>query len=175
MKRILVLALIVLSSTSAVFAKDSKSAAKPATVTASNYTITYGQPAKNGRVIFGSKQNHAVVPLGEVWRPGTESQPVEITINKDCLFAGHQLKAGTYTLLIKPMNMEWMVILNSQMGQKGVFNYEKVKSKDALYAAIAAKPADKAVETFTITGTNDGFLIAWDQITGFISMKTFGQ
>jgi hypothetical protein len=174
MKRIFSLAIVMILAIGAGIAKDNKGAANLATVKADNYSISYGQPSKNGRVIFGDKQSHAVAPAGEVWRPGTETAPVEITINKDCLFAGHQLKAGKYTLLIKPMNMEWLIILNNQLGQKGVFNYEKVKSKDALVAAIAAKTGDNTVEAFTITGNNDGFSIAWDHTSGFISMKTFG-
>jgi len=180
MKYSLSLAFIIMFAVTGAFAKDGKNAsgktaASIATVKADNYKIAYGQSSKNGRVIFGDKQSHAVVTYGEVWRPGTESQPVEITVAKDCLFAGHQLKAGAYTMLIIPHSSEWMIILNSQLGQKGAFNYEKVRSKDVLLAAIAAKTTDNTKETFTINSTNDGFSIEWDQMAAYISMKTFGN
>jgi hypothetical protein len=51
--------------------------------------ITYSQPHKNGRAIFG-----ALVPYGEVWRTGA-NEATEITITKDITMNGVLVRAGT--------------------------------------------------------------------------------
>jgi len=54
--------------------------------------ITYSQPQKNGREIFGK-----LVPYDQVWRTGA-NEATEITITNDILINGTTLKAGTYSL-----------------------------------------------------------------------------
>lgn len=152
-------------------AKDNTSAARHLTIKNGSVTVNYGQSAKNGRAIFASKPNEkAVVEYGKVWRPG-DDRGTEITFDRDCIFAGHPLKAGTYTLLIKHLNMEWMLTLNSKLGQKGTFMYDKVKDNNVLVAAIGAKKLDHVVENFTITLQDNGMLIEWDQMSGFASIE----
>jgi DUF2911 family protein len=169
MKQTISIALVLMLALTS-FGKDS-GANKHTTITNGNVSVNYGQAAKSGRAIFATKMNEpAVVGYGKVWRPG-DDHGTEITFTKDCLFAGHPVKAGTYTLLIKHLNTEWMLILNSQLGQKGTFNYDKVKSNDAVLAAIGAKKTDKVVENFTITLTDGGMLMEWDNMSGFASIK----
>ena len=170
MKKTLSIVLVLMLALSS-FAKDNGGANKHTTITNGNVTVNYGSAAKSGRAIFASKMNEtAVVGYGKVWRPG-DDRGTEITFAKDCMFAGHPLKAGTYTLLIKHLGLEWMLILNNQLGQKGTFNYDKVKGNDALVAAIGAKKTDKVVENFTITLTDEGMLMEWDNMSGFASIK----
>ena len=69
---------MMLFSLSSIFAKDKVS--KHSTVKGDQMSITYGQPSKKGRVIFGG-----LVPYGEVWRTGAD-EATEITLKKDCFF-----------------------------------------------------------------------------------------
>jgi hypothetical protein len=88
------------------------------------------------------------------------------------MFAGFPVKAGTYTLLLQSLNRgEWMVALNSKLGQKGTFNYDKVKADNVLRSYIGAKQMDKVVENFTITLQEDGLLMQWDDMSAFASIK----
>jgi DUF2911 family protein len=167
MKHTLSLALVMMLAISSVFAKDKERVSKHTTIKNGNISVTYGQPSKKGRLIFGTAQEKALEPNGEVWRAGAD-EATEITISKDCQFVGRPLKAGTYTLFVKLNKSEWEIILNSQLGQWGSFGYEKVKDKNVLDAAVAVKHLDNVVETFTITIQKDGLLMEWDQTSAFI-------
>ncbi|MCW3122096.1 MAG: hypothetical protein JWQ38_1588 [Flavipsychrobacter sp.] len=170
MKQALSVALVLLMTIGSVCAKDKSRVSPHTTVKGANVSITYGQPSKRGRLIFGEKSAGALQPYGEVWRAGAD-EATEVTVIKDCMFAGNKLKAGTYTMFIIPDKVEWIVILNSKLKQWGAFEYENIKSSNVLDAAIAAKHIDKVVETFTITVQNDGFKMEWDQTSAFVSVK----
>jgi hypothetical protein len=60
-----------------------------------NVKVTYGQPSKKGRVIFGGLEK-----FGTVWRTGANGA-TEITFKKDVKFGGKSVKAGTYSLFSK--------------------------------------------------------------------------
>ncbi|MEM8565315.1 MAG: DUF2911 domain-containing protein [Bacteroidota bacterium] len=86
--------------------------------------ITYCQPHKKGRQIFGE-----LVPYGKIWRTGA-NEATEITITDDILVEQDTLKAGTYSIFTIPRPNEWLVIFNSELGQWGAYNY--VESSDVL-------------------------------------------
>ncbi len=165
MKQIISLAFIMLLTITGSFAKDRVS--KHTTVKNDLMKVTYGQPSKKGRVIFSKD---GLAPFGQVWRTGAD-EATEITVNKDCMFAGVALKAGTYTLFTVPYHGEWKIILNSKLGQWGSFEYENVKNLDVLESTSLVKLLDQPVETFTITLQKDGFLMAWDQTSVFVTVK----
>ena len=64
-------------------------------------SITYNRPSVRGRVIFGSKDEKALQPYGEYWRLGA-NEATEITFNRDVLFNGNPVKAGTYRMYTFP-------------------------------------------------------------------------
>ena len=64
--------------------------------------VTYGQPHKKGRDIFG-----ALVPFNQVWRTGA-NEATEITLTSDMLIAGEILEAGTYTIFSIPGKSQWV-------------------------------------------------------------------
>lgn len=154
MKQTLSLAILLIFAVSNVFAKDRASA--HTTVKDANMSITYGQPSKKGRQIFGG-----LVPYEQVWRTGAD-EATEITFNKDCTINGHVVKAGTYTLFTIPRGKEWSIILNKKLGQWGAFGYDKVKDQDVLNVTVAPNHMNKTVETFTITPKADGLLLEWE-------------
>ena len=150
-----------------LFAKDETRVSKHTTVSVGNISITYGQPSKKGREIFGG-----LVPYGQVWRTGAD-EATEITFTKPCLFGGKQLEAGTYTLFTIPGKTEWTIILNKQLKQWGWFGYDKVKDQDRMKVTVPSKQTDDVVETFTITPRADGFLMEWDKTSVFVPAKAF--
>ncbi len=171
MKQTLSLTLIMLLSCSTLFAKKHNS--PHTSVTGSNFTITYGQPSKKGKQVFGDKKDSPIVPYGDVWRAG-DDEATEITINKACLFAGRQLGAGTYTLYVIPTATDWTIILNTELKQWGADDYDKIKDKNIIVSPVPVKALSKSVETFTITPSGDGFDMSWDQTTVHVDAKPFG-
>ena len=121
-------------------------------------TVTYGQPSKRNREIFGG-----LVPYGQVWRTGA-NEATQITFANDVKFAGKQLKAGTYTLFTIPTEKEWTVILNSQLNQWGAYDYEKHKDKDVLKVTVPVKKTKQPIEPLTYRfDKNNQLVIEWDQ------------
>ncbi|MBC7903407.1 MAG: DUF2911 domain-containing protein [Gemmatimonadaceae bacterium] len=119
--------------------------------------VAYGQPSKKGRVIFGGLE-----PYGKLWRTGA-NEATEITFAKDVVFGGQAVKAGTYTLFTVPGEKEWEVILNSQLGQNGAWQYDKYKDKDFVKVKVPAKKLDSVVEKLTLRFANPGLVIEWDE------------
>jgi len=104
--------------------------------------VTYGRPHKKGRDIFG-----ALVPFGEVWRTGA-NEATEITFTKDVKINGKRLNAGTYTVFTIPERDKWTVILNSDLGQWGSYNYNADRNVMEIEAEVSE--LDITYEPFTI-------------------------
>lgn len=136
-----------------------------ATAKTDNIEINYGQPSKRGRVVFGE-----LVPYNEVWRTGA-NEATEITLKKDAVIGGKPVKAGTYTLFTVPGEKEWRVILNSQLGQWGAYDYDKYRSKDVLDVKVPSRKLASTVEKLTITPKKDMIDIEWDQTGVSVPMK----
>jgi Protein of unknown function (DUF2911) len=106
--------------------------------------ITYGQPHKNEREIFGT-----LVPFGQVWRTGA-NEATEITATADLMVQGKELKAGTYSLFSIPEKDHWTVIINSDVGQWGSYNYNP--KLDVMRLDLPVQSVSPTVfEPFTIT------------------------
>lgn len=120
--------------------------------------VVYGQPSKRGRVIFGEME-----PYGKVWRTGA-NEATEITFTKDIKLSGKTLKTGTYTLFTIPGPDKWTVIINSELGQWGAYDYEK--KKDLLSFDVPVKKPEYQYEAFTIqfeeTKTGADMELLWD-------------
>ena len=122
--------------------------------------ITYSRPGKKGREIFGK-----LVPYGQVWRTGA-NEATEITITRDIKFNGNELKAGTYAVFTIPEKTSWTVIINSDLGLVGAYNYNP--KMDILRFEIPVKEVtDLTYEAFTIAidSKNDKaeLVLAWDK------------
>lgn len=121
--------------------------------------ITYGRPQKKGRPVFGK-----LVPFDQIWRTGA-NEATEITVTTDILINQQPLKAGTYTLFTIPGNTNWIIIINSDVGMWGSYNYNS--KKDVLRFEVPATSTGAAVfESFTISidSKNDkaSISLAWD-------------
>jgi hypothetical protein len=124
--------------------------------------ITYSQPQKNGREIFGK-----LVPYDQVWRTGA-NEATEITTTNDILVNGITLKAGTYSLFTIPGKEKWTIIFNSDLGLWGSYNYNP-KMDVMRFDAPSKSTAENIIyEPFTIridqkTDTAELFML-WDNI-----------
>jgi hypothetical protein len=132
--------------------------------------VTYSQPHKRGRVIFGD-----LVPYGEVWRTGA-NEATEITTTGNVLFGADTLKAGTYSIFTIPEKDKWTIIVNSQLGQWGSYNY--VEKSDVIRMQIPVQPIkDVIYEPFTIMFDQKNsiaeLVMLWDKTKVAIPIQFF--
>ena len=132
-----------------------------------NISVRYGRPYKKGRVIFGTLE-----PYGKVYRCGADSATT-VTFDKDASFGGKPVKAGTYTLFVIPNEQSWIIILNSQLGQWGAFDYDKYKDKDVLHVDVPVKKLDHTVEQLTINLPPTDMIIEWDNVQVSVPVSFF--
>jgi Protein of unknown function (DUF2911) len=128
--------------------------------------VTYSQPYKKGRLIFGEEKDKALQPYGKYWRLGANAA-TEITFSKDVNFAGKPVKAGSYRMYAVPGPTSFQVSLNSELG---VFfgvrepNY----SLDVLKVDVPVLTAPTETEQFTINFASDSTGVkmdfVWDKI-----------
>jgi Protein of unknown function (DUF2911) len=156
MNRLLLLSVIGLT----VFSScgDKKPISPHESAVGKDISVRYGRPYKKGRAIFGT-----LIPYGKVYRCGADSATT-VTFDKDVLVDGKAVKAGTYTLFVIPNEQTWTIILNSQTGQWGAFDYDKYKDKDVLHADVPVKKPDQVVEQLTISLPPSSMVISWDDV-----------
>jgi hypothetical protein len=121
--------------------------------------ITYCRPHKRGRKIFGD-----LLPFGEVWRTGA-NEATEITITGSVKFEGQLIKPGTYTLFTIPNKDHWTIILNSELGQWGAYNYNS--KQDIVRFDVPVSTTTEVYEPFTIAfeqkAQSAELVLMWDQ------------
>lgn len=163
-----VVALVVIAAVLLLDFKDSAESPKDlATVSNGdlNVSITYGRPSVRGRVIFGTEAQKALQPYGKYWRLGA-NEATEITINKDVLFAGQLIKAGTYRMYAIPSNDSFQIVLNSETGKWG--SDEPDYAKDVLKINVPVSKPSTSVEqlTFVMDQSDRGVIIvmSWENV-----------
>lgn len=131
-----------------------------------NVKVTYCQPYKKGRVIFGE-----LLPLGEVWRTGANDATI-ISFGQDVNVAGKPLAKGDYSLWTIPGETGWTAIFNKETGQWGTEYDEK---QDALRVPVVSRKHSPMAEQFTISfapdssGTN--LILAWDETEAVVPIS----
>ena len=133
-----------------------------------NYVkITYSQPQKNQRRIFGS-----LVPFGKIWRTGA-NEATEITTTRDIIMDSTLLKAGTYTLFTIPGQDKWTIVINSDVGLWGAYNYNP--QKDVWRFDVPVQSTDEIYEPFTIIFDHRNeladLLMMWDNTKVSVPIK----
>ena len=78
------------------------------TVDGAVLSIEYGRPSMRGRTIFGG-----LVPYDRVWCPGADAC-TKLTNDHDLRFGTFTLRAGAYTLWMRPSETKWTLTFNSQ-------------------------------------------------------------
>lgn len=122
--------------------------------------ITYSQPHKRGRAIFGG-----VVPYGQVWRTGA-NEATELTVTRDIKINGTDLKAGSYSLFTIPQKDAWTIIINGELGLWGAYNYNS-KLDIARFDVPVTPVTEFVYEAFTILidprNARADLVLAWDR------------
>ncbi len=166
MRNLLTITLLLLAFGFTTSAQEQKKLLSPKASTENeNIKVTYGQPSKRGRVIFGG-----LVPYDSVWRTGA-NEATEITFKEDVIFGGKKVKAGTYTLFTIPSEKYWEIILNKQLGQWGAYEYEKYRRKNVLRVKVPVYKLEEELEEFTITVKKDAVSFEWDRTGVAVSYK----
>jgi hypothetical protein len=163
MKKLALLSLLMLVTLLSGYSQASKS--PRVTADGKLAKVSYGQPSKRDREIFGK-----LVPYGEVWRTGA-NEATEITFKQDVQFGGKPVKAGTYALFTIPGEKEWTVILNSVTGQFGSFDYQKNKAKDVASVKVPVQKAKAPMEKFTIQVEDAALRLTWDTTSVSVPLK----
>ena len=129
--------------------------------------ITYSQPQKKNREIFGN-----LVPFDKVWRTGA-NETTEITTTKDIQLDAILLKAGTYSLFTIPSKEKWTIIINADVGMWGAYNYNS--KKDVWRFDVPVRSTDEVFEAFTIIFDQRNevadLLMIWDDVKVSIPIK----
>ncbi len=120
--------------------------------------INYSRPYKNGRTIFEN-----VVKYGQYWRTGAD-EASEITFGGNVRFGGKEVEKGSYRLYTIPDKDEWLVVLNSELGQWGAF--EPNHALDVVRIKIIPQKLDTIVDqlalNFETSSNGADLVISWD-------------
>ena len=109
--------------------------------------VPYSRPSVRGRLIFGTEAEGALLPYGVYWRMGA-NEATEISFNRDVLFNGNELTAGTYRMYAFPGPESFEIALNSELD---VWGYsEPDYSMDILRTKVPVEKGGTPVEQFTI-------------------------
>lgn len=130
--------------------------------------ITYSQPHKRGREVFGG-----LVPYGQVWRLGA-NEATEFTTTREIFINGQFLPAGTYSLFAIPEKDKWIMIINKETGQWGSYNYNQAKDVRRFDIATRVLQGDLVYEPFTISieqkNNKADIIFTWDKTTTSFSV-----
>jgi hypothetical protein len=111
-------------------------------------SVKYGRPFKKNRLIFGTEEQSALVPYDKYWRLGA-NEATEITFNKDVMFAGAAVKAGSYRMYTVPASAKkWTVVLNSELGKWGAWDADH--TLDVVKVDVSPVSINETIEQFTI-------------------------
>lgn len=116
-------------------------------------SVSYSRPSVRGRLIFGSSDQKALQPFGEYWRLGA-NEATEISFDRDVLFNGSPVKAGTYRMYAIPGAEAFVVALNTETGQSG--SNAPDEDKDVLRTKVPTQRMGAPVEQFTISLAPEG-------------------
>jgi hypothetical protein len=129
--------------------------------------VTYCQPQRKNRKIFGE-----LVPYGKVWRTGA-NEATELTTTRDVEVNGRILRAGTYSLFTIPGPERWTIIINSDVGLWGAYNYNA--ARDVYRFDVPAQPSEKIYDVFTIFFDHRNnladLILAWDTVQVALPFK----
>lgn len=136
-----------------------------------NVTVDYCQPSKKERLIFGSKEEGALVPFGEKWRTGA-NEATEIEFSADVLVGGKSLDQGRYSMYTIPGKNTWTVVFNSNTGYWGINPFGETfdESMDVVRVDVPVVNSIDETEMFTIEfeeimDNNAVMVMKWDKTT----------
>ena len=123
-------------------------------------SVTYGQPSKRGRLLFGEEKDGALQPYGKYWRLGANAA-TEITFSKDINFMGKPIDAGTYRMYAVPGANSFMIFLNSELGVTLSAASEPDHSLDviSIEAPVETSPTESEMFAISFESYPDGVMM----------------
>lgn len=123
-------------------------------------SVTYSQPSKRGRLIFGEEKDGALQPYGKYWRLGANAA-TEITFSKNINFMGKPVNAGTYRMYAVPGANSFMIFLNSELGVTFSAASEPDHSLDviSIEAPVETSPTESEMFTINFESYPDGVMM----------------
>lgn len=129
-----------------------------------NLRLTYCQPYKKGRTIFGAG-DEALQPYGKYWRLGA-NEATEISFSRDVTFGDAAVPAGQYVLYAVPGPDRWTLGLNTDLGRWGAREVDH--DLDVVQVSVPVQPTDSPYEQLTMrfAGADSTLAleIAWDNV-----------
>jgi hypothetical protein len=110
--------------------------------------IDYSSPRAKGRKIFGSADEKALVPYGEIWRTGANEATTFVT-DANVMVGGKAVPAGSYTIFTVPKADEWWLVVSKKTGEWGT-DYPGEK-EDLVRVPMKVSKTGAPVENFLIS------------------------
>lgn len=137
-------------------------------------SVSYSQPSKRGRLIFGEEKDGALQPYGKYWRLGANAA-TEITFSENVTFMGKPVDAGTYRMYAVPGENSFMIYLNSELGVTLSAASEPDHSQDVLSieAPVETSPTESELFTISFESYPDGVMMnfVWDRTLFGVPIK----
>lgn len=138
-------------------------------------TVKYSRPSVRGRLIFGAEEQKALQPFGKYWRLGANAA-TEITFDRDILFNGSPVKAGTYRMYAIPGPDSFEIVLNTEVGKSGATPPDD--ANDVLHTKTPTQKTRAPVEQFTISLAPEGqgmsMVFEWSDARFVIPIRAAG-
>jgi hypothetical protein len=135
-------------------------------------SVSYSRPSVRGRLIFGPEDQDALQPYGEYWRLGA-NEATQISFNRDVLFNGSPVKAGTYRIYAIPGATSFEIVLNTEIDEWGAG--EPDPEKDVLRTKVQTQRTTSPVEQFTISLAPQGdgiqMIFEWSDTRFVVPLK----
>lgn len=135
-------------------------------------SVSYSRPSVRGRLIFGPEDQDALQPFGEYWRLGA-NEGTEIGFNRDILFNGSPVKAGTYRMYAIPGPTSFEMVLSTAVGDWGAS--EPDPEKDVIRTKVQTQKTTSPVEQFTISLAPQGdgvqMIFEWSDTRFVVPLK----
>jgi hypothetical protein len=111
--------------------------------------VLYSRPALKDRNIFRTTDNRkdGITQYGKSWRLGA-NESTELLLMKDAMIGGKLVKAGRYTIVVTPMEKEWMIHINSE--NDGWGNYSHKPEMDVLTTTVPVTMDSDSLENLSI-------------------------
>lgn len=128
------------------------------TIATTDIEFSYGRPSLRGRKIFGGLE-----PWDVVWRGGANRNP-RLVMSQNFKLGDTPVKAGSYTLFMKPTQTEWTVYLYDEINKYGSpepWDEAKVVATIKLPPAALPRPIETLHYTFEEI-SNDHFTLVME-------------
>ena len=144
----------VVSAQKALEPKPSPMALIKANLDGAYVSVTYSQPHRKDRTIFGE-----LVPFGKIWRAGA-NDATTFTTSKDITVEGQKLAAGTYSFFVIPGESTSTFVFNKVAKQWGTYTYDD--KQDVLRVNVASQQSSTMEERLVYEVKDDSFEIRWE-------------